>query len=107
MIRSATSFRELWIAATCCASLGSAAAATAAEPVHPIKISQAQVGGQIFEDYQPVVKTEGGNTTHDVEVFLTKDRKFDAGMDPLGESAGRDQDALRRQRAHRTSSWAA
>lgn len=57
-----------------------ASAAWGAEPVHPVKISAAQAGGKIFEDYTPVVATEGGNTTHDVEVFLSKDRKFDAGM---------------------------
>ena len=68
------------LAATCCVSLGSAVAASAAEAVHPVKISQAQVAGAIFEDYKPVVKTEDGNTTHDVEVFLSKDRQFDAGM---------------------------
>ena len=55
-------------------------AAWGAEPVHPVKISAAQAGGKIFEDYKPVVTTEDGNTTHDVEVFLSKDRKFDAGM---------------------------
>jgi uncharacterized cupin superfamily protein len=63
-----------------CACIGMTAAAGAAEPVHPVKISQAQIAGAIFKDYQPVVKAEGGNTTHDVEVFLSKDKQFDAGM---------------------------
>jgi uncharacterized cupin superfamily protein len=63
-----------------CACLGIATAAAAADAVHPVRVSQAQVAGKIFEDYTPVVKTEGGNTTHDVEVFLSKDRQFDAGM---------------------------
>ncbi len=67
------------VAAVCCACLGVAAATRAADAVHPVRISQAQVAGAIFEDYQPVVKTEDGNTTHDVEVFLSKDRQFDAG----------------------------
>lgn len=57
-----------------------ASVAWSAEPVHPVKISAAQAGGKIFEDYTPVVKTEDGNTTHDVEVFLSKDKQFDAGM---------------------------
>jgi len=65
------------VAAASCAFLGMASAADA---VHPVRISQAQVAGGIFKDYTPVVKTEDGNTTHDVEVFLSKDRQFDAGM---------------------------
>jgi len=63
-----------------CAGLAMAASATAADAVHPVKISQAQVAGDIFKDYKPIVKTEDGNTTHDVEVFLSKDKQFDAGM---------------------------
>lgn len=68
------------VAAACCACLSMSAATWAADAVHPVKISQAQIGGAIFGDYEPVVKTEDGNTTHDVEVFLSKDRQFDAGM---------------------------
>jgi uncharacterized cupin superfamily protein len=53
----------------------------AGEPVHPVKMSQAQIAGGIFEDYEPVVSTsEGGNTTHDVEVFRSSNDLFDAGM---------------------------
>jgi uncharacterized cupin superfamily protein len=63
-----------------CASFAICASATAADAVHPVKITRAQVAGRIFEDYKPVVKTEHGNTTHDVEVFLSKDKQFDAGM---------------------------
>lgn len=63
-----------------CVSFAISASAVAADPVHPVKISQAQVAGKIFEDYKPVVKTEDGNTTHDVEVFLSNDKQFDAGM---------------------------
>ena len=61
-----------------CACL--ATTAWASDSVHPVKISKAQVAGGIFQDYKPVVKTEGGNTTQDVEVFLAKDKQFDAGM---------------------------
>jgi uncharacterized cupin superfamily protein len=71
--------RRIQLAALC-ACLGMTAAALAADAVHPVKISRAQVAGAIFKDYEPVVKTEGGNTTHDVEVFLSKDKQFDAGM---------------------------
>ena len=53
----------------------------AGEPVHPVKMSQSQIAGGIFEDYEPVVSTsEGGNTTHDVEVFRSSNDLFDAGM---------------------------
>jgi len=68
------------VAAACCACLAVTAAAWAADAVHPVRISQAQIAGGIFKDYEPVVKTVEGNTTHDVEVFLSKDRQFDAGM---------------------------
>lgn len=68
------------VAAASCACLGVSAASWAADAIHPVRISQAQIGGAIFEDYRPVVKTEDGNTTHDVEVFLSKHRQFDAGM---------------------------
>ena len=67
-------------ALACCVALAVAGPAFAAEAVHPVKMSSAQIAGSIFEDYEPVVKTHNGNTTHDVEVFLSKDRQFDAGM---------------------------
>jgi len=79
MHRPSRKLRPIRIAIVLGTSLGSCAA-WAAEPVHPVKISKTQVAGAIFDDYEPVVKTEGGNTTHDVEVFLSKDRQFDAGM---------------------------
>jgi len=52
----------------------------AAGPPQPILISQAQIAGGIFEDSAPIVSTKNGNTTEDVEVFLSKDQQFDAGM---------------------------
>jgi uncharacterized cupin superfamily protein len=52
----------------------------AADAVHPVKMSKAQIAGGIFEDYEPVVSTHDGNTTHDVEVFRTASGLFDAGM---------------------------
>ena len=52
----------------------------AAEAVHPVKMSKAQIAGSIFEDYEPVVTTRNDNTTHDVEVFLSSNKQFDAGM---------------------------
>jgi uncharacterized cupin superfamily protein len=52
----------------------------AADPVHPVKMSKEQIAGRIFEDYEPLVSTHEGNTTHDVEVFRTDSGLFDAGM---------------------------
>ncbi len=80
MIRRSTRLKLVCCATACCASLGSTGAASAADAVHPLKMTGAQIAGKIFEDYKPVVKTEDGNTTHDVEVFLSKDKQFDAGM---------------------------
>ena len=65
------------LAAAACLALGTAQAADA---VHPVKMSKAQIAGGIFEDYEPVVSTHNGNTTHDVEVFRTESGLFDAGM---------------------------
>ena len=79
MHRPSSKLRPVRFAFVLGASLG-ACAAWAADAVHPVKISKTQAAGAIFDDYEPVVKTEGGNTTHDVEVFLSKDKQFDAGM---------------------------
>ena len=49
-------------------------------PAHPVRISQQQIAGSIFTDFPPVVATREGNTTEDVEVFLSSDQQFDAGM---------------------------
>jgi len=48
--------------------------------VLPVKMDNTQIAGGIFQDYEPVVATHDGNTTHDVEVFLSSDKQFDAGM---------------------------
>lgn len=66
--------------ALCVAALLAAVPALAAEAVHPVKISRAQIAGDVFKDYPPVVSTDGGNRTEDVEVFLSSDRQFDAGL---------------------------
>lgn len=60
--------------------------AGAAAIVHPVLMSKAQIAGQIFTDYTPVVTTHGDNTTHDVEAFLSSDRHFDAGVYRAGSS---------------------
>ena len=55
--------------------------AIAGDVAHPVKLSKAQIAGAIFEDYEPEIIThEGGNVTHDVEVFLSSNKLFDTGM---------------------------
>lgn len=63
-----------------CLLLGSVSIVAAGEAIHPVKMSKAQIAGGIFDDYEPVVSTHNGNTTHDVEVFRTANGLFDAGM---------------------------
>ena len=60
------------------ACLGQALQADSA--IHPVKMDKAQIAGGIFQDHEPVVSTHDGNTTHDVEVFLSSNKQFDAGM---------------------------
>lgn len=64
----------------CATLLALAAPAMAAETIHPVKMSAAQIAGDLFKDYEPVVTERNGNTTHDVEVFLSSNKQFDAGM---------------------------
>lgn len=66
-------------------SLTFTAAGFAAEAVHPIKMSGEQIAGKLFEDYEPIVADQDGNTTHDVEVFLSSNQQFDAGMYKSGK----------------------
>jgi uncharacterized cupin superfamily protein len=70
----------LFLVSTLLLSASLSTAALADEVVHPIKMSQAQIAGDIFKDYEPVVSERNGNTTHDVEVFLSSNKQFDAGM---------------------------
>ena len=46
----------------------------------PTLMTKAQIAGAIWTDHTPVVATHGENTTHDVEVFLSEDKQYDAGM---------------------------
>jgi len=72
VLRLSASF--LFLVLAVCAEL------QAAGPPQPVKITRAQIAGGIFEDSAPVIATHEGNTTEDVEVFLSQDQKFDAGM---------------------------
>jgi uncharacterized cupin superfamily protein len=53
--------------------------------IHPVKMDKAQIAGGIFQDHEPVVATHDGNTTYDVEVFLSSNKQFDAGMYKSGK----------------------
>ena len=57
---------------------------SAADAVHPVKMSKAQIAGDIFKDYKPVVSENdnelGTYKTEDVETFLSADKQFDTGM---------------------------
>jgi len=72
--------RVLYCALSAVLSFSFATTGQAADVVHPVKMSKAQIAGEIFNDYEPVVSEHNGNTTHDVEVFLSPKREFDAGM---------------------------
>jgi len=73
-------FRVLYCALSVLLSVSFATASQAADVIHPVKMSKAQIAGEIFNDYEPVITERNGNTTHDVEVFLSPKREFDAGM---------------------------
>jgi uncharacterized cupin superfamily protein len=49
-----------------------------------VKLTDAQIKGRVFEDFEPVVESHERDgqswTTEDVEAFLSSDRKFDAGV---------------------------
>jgi uncharacterized cupin superfamily protein len=55
------------------------------QAIHPVKMDKAQIAGGIFQDHEPVVATHDGNTTYDVEVFLSSNKQFDAGMYKSGK----------------------
>lgn len=66
---------------TTCILLFAGSPMIAGEPTHPVRISGAQISGEIFQDYEPEILThEGGNVTHDVEVFRSSNELFDTGM---------------------------
>ncbi|MGI9236641.1 MAG: cupin domain-containing protein [Woeseiaceae bacterium] len=59
---------------------GTVAGVLADEPVHPVKLSKADIAGDVFERPDMVEHTEGGNTTQDVTSLLSSDKKFGSGM---------------------------
>jgi uncharacterized cupin superfamily protein len=71
---------RLAILCACLALTAAGGSLQAADAVHPVRMSKEQIAGRIFEDYEPLVSTHNGNTTHDVEVFRTASGLFDAGM---------------------------
>ncbi len=59
---------------------GSVASVLAGEPVHPAKLSKADIAGEVFDRPDMLETTENGNTTLDVTSLLSSDRKFASGM---------------------------
>lgn len=56
------------------------AVALADEPVHPAKLSKADLAGEVFDRPDMLEHTEDGNTTLDVTSLLSSDKKFASGM---------------------------
>lgn len=50
------------------------------EPVHPAKLSKAEIAGSVFDRPDTLEHTENGNTTLDVTAFLSSDKRFGSGM---------------------------
>ena len=48
--------------------------------IGPAKMSQADIGGDIFQRPEMIESTHNGNTVQDVTAFLSSDRKFGSGM---------------------------
>lgn len=59
---------------------GTVAAVLADEPIHPAKLSKADIAGDAFDRPDTVEHTENGNTTLDVTSMLSSDKKFASGM---------------------------
>lgn len=59
---------------------GTVAGVLADEPVHPAKLSKADIAGKIFERADMIEQSERGNVTLDVTSMLSSDGKFGSGM---------------------------
>lgn len=59
---------------------GAVAAVLADEPIHPAKLTEADIAGEVFARPDMLQHTEGGNTTLDVTSFLSSDKRFGSGM---------------------------
>lgn len=59
---------------------GTVAAVLADEPVHPEKLSEADIAGEVFARPAMYEHTENGNTTLDVTSFMSSDNRFGSGM---------------------------
>ncbi|MGB5722115.1 MAG: cupin domain-containing protein [Woeseiaceae bacterium] len=59
---------------------GTVAGVLADEPVHPAKLSKADIAGQVFARSDMTEQTHNGNTTLDVTSLLSSDKKFASGM---------------------------
>lgn len=59
---------------------GMVAVVLADEPVHPAKLTKADIAGNVFDRPDTLEHTENGNTTLDVTSFLSSDKRFGSGM---------------------------
>jgi len=59
---------------------GAVAGVLADEPVHPAKLSKADIAGEVFSRSDRIEHTDNGNTTLDVTSMLSSDKKFGSGM---------------------------
>lgn len=59
---------------------GTMASVLAEEPVHPAKLSTADIAGAVFDRPDMVENAVNGNTTLDVTSLLSSDKKFGSGM---------------------------
>jgi uncharacterized cupin superfamily protein len=60
--------------------IGTVAAASVNEPLHPATLSRGDIAGEVFDRAEMIEHTHNGNTTLDVTSFLSSDKKFGSGM---------------------------
>lgn len=61
-------------------------AAMSSDVVLPAKISQADIGGEIFARPDTIKETHNGNAIEDITTLLSSDKKFASGMYKSGKS---------------------
>jgi len=71
-------------ALTACATAAEDVPQSPQSVVKPVHITSAQIDGDIFTDFTPILSQEEGEIgkfhTEDVEAFLSSDKQFDSGM---------------------------
>ncbi|NNF40900.1 MAG: hypothetical protein HKN64_05935, partial [Woeseiaceae bacterium] len=59
---------------------GGFAVVLADEPVHPAKLTKADIAGDVFDRPDVLEHSANGNTTLDVTSLLSSDKRFGSGM---------------------------